>query len=61
LRELLGEDLEILLRWEITCMRVRMSGIGEKMNNAIHFDLKPHVIQLLPTFYGLDLEHLIAM
>jgi hypothetical protein len=22
--------------------------------NATHFDLKPHVIQLLPSFYGLD-------
>jgi hypothetical protein len=25
--------------------------------NATHFDLKPHVIQLLPTFHGLDLEN----
>lgn len=25
--------------------------------NATHFDLKPHVIQLLPSFQGLDLEH----
>jgi hypothetical protein len=25
--------------------------------NAIHFDLKPHVIQLLPSFHGLDLEN----
>jgi hypothetical protein len=25
--------------------------------NAIHFDLKPHVIQLLPSFYGLDHEN----
>jgi hypothetical protein len=24
--------------------------------NATHFDLKPHVIQLLPSFYGLDHE-----
>jgi hypothetical protein len=22
--------------------------------NAIHYDLKPHVIQMLPSFYGLD-------
>jgi hypothetical protein len=26
--------------------------------NATHFDLKPHVIQLLPSFHGLDLENL---
>jgi hypothetical protein len=25
--------------------------------NATHFDLKPHVIQLLPSFHGLDLEN----
>jgi hypothetical protein len=25
--------------------------------NATHFDLKPHVIQLLPLFYGLDHEN----
>jgi len=25
--------------------------------NATHFDLKPHVIQLLPAFHGLDLEN----
>jgi hypothetical protein len=25
--------------------------------NATHFYLKPHVIQLLPSFYGLDLEN----
>jgi hypothetical protein len=25
--------------------------------NATHFDLKLHVIQLLPSFYGLDLEN----
>jgi len=25
--------------------------------NAIHFDLKPHVIQLLPSFHGFDLEN----
>jgi hypothetical protein len=25
--------------------------------NATHFDLKPHVIQLLPSFYGLDHEN----
>ena len=25
--------------------------------NAIHYDLKPHVIQLLPSFYGLDHEN----
>ena len=25
--------------------------------NAIHFDLKPHVIQLLPSFHGLDNEN----
>jgi hypothetical protein len=26
--------------------------------NATHFDLKPHVIQLIPAFHGLDLENL---
>ena len=25
--------------------------------NATHYDLKPHVIQLLPSFYGLDHEN----
>jgi hypothetical protein len=25
--------------------------------NATHFDLKPHVIQLLPSFHGLDNEN----
>jgi hypothetical protein len=25
--------------------------------NATHFDLKPHVIQLLPSFHGLDYEN----
>ena len=25
--------------------------------NATHFDLKPHVIQLLPSFHGLDSEN----
>jgi hypothetical protein len=25
--------------------------------NATHFDLKPHVIELLPSFHGLDLEN----
>jgi hypothetical protein len=25
--------------------------------NATHFDLKPHIIQLLPLFHGLDLEN----
>jgi hypothetical protein len=25
--------------------------------NVTHFDLKPHVIQLLPAFHGLDLEN----
>jgi hypothetical protein len=25
--------------------------------NATHFDLKPHVIQLLPSFHGMDLEN----
>ena len=25
--------------------------------NATHFDLKPHVIQLLPSFHGLELEN----
>ena len=25
--------------------------------NATHFDLKPHVIQFLPSFHGLDLEN----
>jgi hypothetical protein len=25
--------------------------------NATHFNLKPHVIQLLPSFHGLDLEN----
>jgi hypothetical protein len=25
--------------------------------NATHFDLKPHVIQLLPSFHGLDHEY----
>jgi hypothetical protein len=25
--------------------------------NATHFDLKPHVIQLLPAFHGLDLKN----
>jgi hypothetical protein len=25
--------------------------------NVTHFDLKPHVIQLLPSFHGLDLEN----
>jgi hypothetical protein len=25
--------------------------------NATHFDLKPHVIQLLPSFHGLDHEN----
>ena len=25
--------------------------------NATHFDLKPHIIQLLPSFYGLDHEN----
>jgi len=29
--------------------------------NATHFDLKPHVIQLLPAFHGLALKILIAM
>jgi hypothetical protein len=28
--------------------------------NATHYDLKPHVIQLLPSFYGLDHENLYA-
>jgi hypothetical protein len=27
------------------------------LTNATHFDLKPHVIQLLPSFYGLDHEN----
>jgi hypothetical protein len=27
------------------------------LTNATHFDLKPHVIQLLPAFHGLDLEN----
>ena len=26
-------------------------------NNATHFDLKPHVIQLLPSFHGLEHEN----
>jgi hypothetical protein len=25
--------------------------------NATHYDLKPHVIQMLPSFYGLDHEN----
>jgi hypothetical protein len=27
------------------------------LTNATHFDLKPHVIQLLPLFHGLELEN----
>jgi hypothetical protein len=27
------------------------------LTNATHYDLKPHVIQLLPSFYGLDHEN----
>jgi hypothetical protein len=27
------------------------------LTNATHFDLKPHVIQLLPSFHGLDHEN----
>jgi hypothetical protein len=27
------------------------------LTNATHFDLKPHIIQLLPSFHGLDLEN----
>jgi hypothetical protein len=30
------------------------------LTNATHFDLKSHVIQLLPSFYGLDQENLYA-
>jgi hypothetical protein len=27
------------------------------LTNATHFDLKPHVIQLLPSFHGLDFKN----
>jgi hypothetical protein len=27
------------------------------LTNATHYDLKPHVIQMLPSFYGLDHEN----
>jgi hypothetical protein len=33
------------------------SSIVLPLTNATHYDLKPHVIQMLPSFYGLDHEN----
>jgi hypothetical protein len=33
------------------------SCIALPLTNATHYDLKPHVIQMLPSFYGLDHEN----
>jgi len=44
--ELLGEGLEILLRWEITCMRMRMRGIREKTLIILgHLGICLHLLQ----------------
>jgi hypothetical protein len=45
--------------WELFALVVTSSHscIVLPPTNATHFDLKPHVIQLLPSFYGLDHEN----
>ena len=45
--------------WELfaTVVTSSHSCIVLPTTNATHFDLKPHVIQFLPSFYGLDHEN----
>ena len=51
-------DLSRSLR-ELFALVVTNSGLCIVLppTSTTHFDLKPHVIQLLPSFYGLEMEN----